>query len=313
MFVPDLPIRADLADTAYTPGRAYSVIIPAAQPGVFNTVLTRQGQRPLLQKNGRDFTTQFTTVPATAAALFRDGESRTGITALQTPRVINQTPPNGESFVDPTTDWEDPDNQFTIPIPARRTFSIRLRFAQPLDPRTVSPTSFTVTKRATIDAVGNETAVNVPVAVGTFLNQHRLGIVEVEITPATNLDPQSKYEVVARNLVRSLGGASNPTDYTTSFIVGPGVPQLDAVRESFTNIQDRADPTTPDTLGQITTGYWNAPPVYDTNSDGLLVASFMQFAGTGAGAPSDPRNPESDHVDALTLTAGQGIMFLTEN
>ena len=313
MFVPDLPIRSDLADTAYTPGRAYSVIIPAAQPGVFNTVLTRQGQRPLLQKNGRDFTTQFTTVPATAAALFRDGESRTGITALQTPRVINQTPPNGESFVDPTTDWEDPDNQYFIPLPARRTFSIRLRFAQPLDPRTVSPTSFTVTKKATLDSVGNETAVNVPVAVGTFLNQHRLGIVEVEITPATNLDPQSKYEVVARNLVRSLGGASNPTDYTTSFIVGPGVPPLDAVRESFTNIQNRADPSSPDTKDQITTAYWHAPPVYDTNSDGLLVASFMQFAGTGAGAPSDPRNPDSTPVSKLDLTAGQGIFFLTEN
>jgi hypothetical protein len=317
MFVPEIPIRSDLADTAYTPGRAYALIVPAAQPGVYNTVLTREGQRPLLQKDGRDFSTHFTTVPATALSLFRDGESRKGITALQEPRVINQTPPNGEAFVDPTTDWEDPDNQFTVPIPARRTFSIRLRFAQPLDPRTINPANFLVTKIATIDSVGNETALTnpVPVAVGTFLNQHRLGIVEVEITPATNLDPASKYQVEVRNVVASLGGASSTATQPnrTSFIVGPGAPPLDAIRESFTNSQNRADPSNPDTLGHITTAYWPAPALYDPTSSGLLLASFMQFAGTGLGAPTDPRDSTSPIQTALTLTAGQGITFVTEN
>lgn len=311
MFVPEIPIRADLADTGYTPGRAYSVIVPASQPGVYNTVLTRDG-RSLVQKDGRDFSTLFTTVPSTVTNLFRDGEARTGVTTLQKPRVINQTPPNAEAYVDPTTDWEDPDNQFTVPIPARRTFTIRVRFAQPLDPRTISPTTFTVTKKASIDAAGNETAVNVPVAIGTFLNQHRLGIVEVEITPATNLDPQSKYEVVVRNLVRSLGGATNATDTPTTFIVGPGAPPLDAIRESFTNTQNRADPTSPDTLGQITTAYWPAPALYDTNSSGKLVASFMQFAGTGVGAPADPRVPTSPIITDLDVVAGGAIQFVTE-
>src|SRR5262249_20620143 len=174
MFVPELPIRSDLADTAYTPGRAYALIVPASQPGVFNTVLTREGNRPLLQKDGRDFSTHFTTVPANAPALFRDGESRTGIIAQQKPRVINQTPPTAETFVDATTDWEDPDNQFTVLLPARRTFSVRLRFAQPLDPRTVSPTTFNISKTAILDSLGNETPLNPPiqVPVGTFLNQH---------------------------------------------------------------------------------------------------------------------------------------------
>jgi hypothetical protein len=315
MFVPEIPIRADFADTGYTAGRAYSLVIPASKPGVFNTVISRDDGRPLVQKDGRDFSTLFTTVPSTAPALFRDGESRTGITTLQKPRIINQTPPNGESYVDPTTDWEDPDNQFTVPIPQRRTFAIRLRFAQPLDPRTVSPTSFTVTKTGTIDAAGNETAVNVPVAVGTFLNQHRLGIVEVEITPATNLDPQSKYTVVARNLIRSLGGASFSIDVPTTFVVGPGKPPLDAIRETFTTTTNRADPSSADTLGQVTTAYWPAPALYDTSPTGptgRLMASFMQFAGTGVGAPSDPQNPGSLIVQNLNLTAGSSIRFVTE-
>src|SRR6185295_3469871 len=118
-----------------------------------------------------NFSTLFTTLPVTAPTIFRDGESRTGISALQKPRVINQTPPNGEAFVDPTTDWEDPDNQFTVLLPARRTFTVRLRFAQPLDPRSISPATFSMTKTASIDAGGNESVVNVPVAVGTFLSQ----------------------------------------------------------------------------------------------------------------------------------------------
>jgi hypothetical protein len=312
MFVPEIPIRADLTDTGYNTGRAYSVVVPSSKPGVFNTVISRDDGRPLLPTDGRDFTTTFTTVPATAPALFRDGESRTGITTLQKPRIINQTPPNGESYVDPTTDWEDPDNQYTVPIPQRRTFAIRLRFAQPLDPRSVSPTTFTVTKTATIDAAGNEIPVSIPIACGTFLNQHRLGIVEVEITPATNLDPQSKYQVEATNAIKSLGGASFSKNIDTTFIVGPGKPPLDAIRESFTTNGNRADPTNPDTLNEITTAYWPAPALYDTAASGKLMASFMQFAGTGVGAPSDPGNPNSPIVTSLILPAGSAIRFVTE-
>src|SRR5262249_54850469 len=159
-------------------------------------------------------------------------------------------------------------NQYNVPVAQRRTFSIRLRFAQPLDPRTVSPTTFTVTKVEALDSTGKDIlAVNIPVAVGTFLNQHRLGVVEVEVTPATNLDPQSRYQVVARNLVASIGGSTNPTDYIASFTVGASAPPLDAIREDFTNPQaGKADPANTDTSGQNTTAYWSAPSLYDTNS-----------------------------------------------
>jgi hypothetical protein len=313
MFVPEIPIRADLADTGFSPGRAYAVIVPASSPGVFNTVLTRD-MHPLQQTHGADFSTLFTTVPATSSQLFRAAETYTGVSLLQLPRVINTTPPNGELLVDPTTDWEDPDNQFTVPIPQRKTFSVRMRFAQPLDPRTISPTTFTITKVATLDAAGNDVAgVSIPVAVGTFLNQHRLGIVEVEITPAANLDPQSRYQVVARSLVHSLAGAANQVDYVGTFTVGAGVPPIRAVVENFTTNTNRADAGNPDTIGQVTTAYWPAPDLYDTTRSGKLAAAFMQFAGTGVGAPSDPQNPSSATTLALNLTPGQAITFLTEN
>jgi hypothetical protein len=316
MFVPEIPIRSDLADTGYSPARSYSIIVPASSPGVFNTVLTRDRAHPLQQTDGHDFSTLFTTVPATSSQLFRAAETYTGVSLLQTPRIINTTPPNGELYVDPTTDWEDPDNQFTVAVAQRKTFSVRMRFAQPLDPRTISPTTFTITKVASLDSAGNDVAgVNVPIAVGTFLNQHRLGIVEVEITPATNLDPQSRYSVVARSLVHSLAGAANPTDYVGTFTVGAGVPPIRAVQEDFTTVTNRADPTIQDTFGQITTAYWPAPALYDTTSSGKLAAAFMQFAGTGVGAPSNPQDPSSPINPAhdLNLAAGQQITFVTEN
>ena len=315
MFVPELPIRSDIADTGYGAGRGYSLVIPAAQPGVFNTVLTRSDHRPLLQTNGADFATTFSTVPATTTPLFQAGEARLGVSGQQAPRIINQTPPNGEFLVDPTTDWEDPDNVFRVLPPQRRTFTIRLRFAQALDPRTINPANFLVTKTATaLNDQGEGTPVSVPVAVGTFLNQHRLGIVEVEITPATNLDSQSRYQVTVRTPVKSLGGENLPKEVNTSFVVGPGLPALDKIVENFDSRSNIADPTNIDTAGQITTAYWFAPDLYDPQRTGKLVAAFMPFAGTGVGAPSDPRDANSsvDPTHGLTLAPGQSITFVTE-
>jgi hypothetical protein len=116
------------------------------------------------------------------------------------------TPPPGESFVDPTTDWEDPDDQFTVPVAARRKFVIRLRFARPLDPRTVDEAHFTLTKTATYDAAGNETATSVPAQVGVRLFQLRMGEVVVEMQPVRDLDPQSKYRLDVLGTVRGLDG-----------------------------------------------------------------------------------------------------------
>jgi hypothetical protein len=314
MFVPEIPIRADLTDTGYKTGSPYSIVIPASQPGVFNTVLTLRGHRPLLQNDQRDYSTYFTTLTGNvnSSGLFLDNEARTGLATLQKPRVINQTPPNGETFIDPTTDWEDPDNQGTTPVSARKTFTIRLRFAQPLDPRTVSPTNFTVRKTRNNPGTPNESSVDIPVAVGTFLNQHRLGIVEVEITPATNLDPNGEYEVAVKGLVKSLGGELLNLDYKSTFITGSAEPPLDAIRENFLTATNRANPNDADTLGQQTTCYWPAPSTYDPQVTGRAVHKFMPFAGTGVGAPQDPLDAQSPITQNLVVLAGQSITFTTE-
>ncbi len=317
MFVPELPIRADLADTGYQAGRPYAIIVPAFQPGVFNTVLTRDGRRPLLQKGGRDFSTLFTTLPLNSTQkLFLDSEAREGVAGAQYCRVINQTPPNGETFVDPTTDWEDPDDIWQTAEAARRTFTVRLRFAQPLDPRDVNPTNFLLTKVTSGVGTPSEQAQTIPIAVGTFLNQHRLGIVEVEVTPATNLDPLSRYQVAVSGRVKSLGGVNllgtngRGTDYVASFIVGPGEPPLDAIRENFDSAKNRASAADPDTLGQVTTAYWPAPELFDPDRTGKLVAAFMPFAGTAVGQFQDSRTTGAP--TALNLSAGEAITFVTE-
>ncbi len=326
MFIPQIPIRAYLTDSGLVAGQAYSIIIPASQPGVFNTVLTKNGRRPLLQAGGRDFSTLFTTVPGsqTSAVLYLGGEARSGVAALQKPRIICMTPPNGEAFVDATTDWENPDNQFEVPLQARRTFTVRVRFAQPVDPRSISPTNFTITKTKTNPGQPDEEAVEVPVAVGTFLNQSRSGNVEVEVTPATNLDPFSEYRLTVRGNVRTLGSLADGSqailgsDFNAAFIIGPGPIPVSGIQEHFTSITNRADPDNLDNLGQITTAMWNAPPLFDPEDSGKLVAAFMPFAGFGEGAPADPLNPlppddpDSAPVQELFLNPGDEITFVTE-
>jgi len=315
MFVPEVPIRADLTDTGYKTGSSYSVVIPSLQPGVYNTVKTIKGRRGLLQDGGRDYSTYFTTIPGTVSSsgLFLDNEARTGLATLQKPRVICVTPPNGETFVDPTTDWEDPDNQALVPVSARKTFSVRLRFAQPLDPRTVTPTNFTIRQIKKDVGSASEAIISLPISSGTFLNQHRLGTVEVEITPATNLEGNGQFEVVVKGLVKSLGGELLNTDYKVSFVTGQAEPPLDAIREDFRTPTNQANPLDADTPADYTTAYWPAPVIYDpVTSTGRAVAKFMPFAGTGVGAPSTPTDSGTPIVTNLVVSAGQSIIFATE-
>lgn len=331
MFIPQIPIRADLDDSGLVPGQSYSIIIPASTPGVFNTVLTKKGRRPLLQADGKDFSTLFTTVPGTvnSSTLYLGGEARSGVASLQKPRVICVTPPNGESFVDATTDWENPDNQFDVPLQARRTFTVRVRFAQPVDPRSVSPSNFQINKTKTNPGQPDEETLEppgIPVAVGTFLSQVRPGIVEVEVTPATNLDPFSQYTLTVRGNVRTLGALADGSpsilgeDFKSSFIVGPGPVPVSGIQDDFRGITNRADPNNEDTKDQITTAMWNAPPLFDLEDTGKLVAAFMPFTGWGEGAPSDPLNPLPPNPDDpstlpvtnLELNAGEEITFVTE-
>lgn len=309
-FAPEVPIRADLTDTGYQPGSPYTIIVPAHQDGVYNTVLTQRGLRPLLQADGRDFSTYFTTLVGSVASsgLFLDNESRSGLTDLQAPRVINTTPPNGETYVDPTTDWEDPESS-AVPPAARKTFTIRIRFAQPIDPRTVSPTTFTLRKIKNNPNQSNEQAVDIPVAAGTFLSQRRLGIVEVEVTPATNLDGNGQYELTVRGLVKSLGGVLLNTDYKISFITGNSPPPLDAIREDFRNAQNKASPFDPATDDQFSTAHWPAPATLDAGGTGLSVAKFMPFVGGGLGTAILGGGP----ITALDVQPGQTVLFPTED
>ncbi len=329
LFVPDIPIRPDLTDAGLQPGKAYSIVIPSAQPGVFNTVLTKKGRRPLLQEAGRDFSTLFTTVPLIGSGtnLFQGTDARSGIAELQKPRIINITPPNGEAFVDSTTDWEDPDNQFEVPLPARRTFTVRIRFPHALDPRTVNTDSFKVFKTKTQPGTGSERTLDpaIEVPAGVFLNQQRLGIVEVELTPAQNLDPESEYAVTVAGNVRTLGSVNGAlstlgTEFRSTFIVGPGPIPEDGIRETFAGVGNRADPNNADTIDQATTALWPAPVLFDSEISGKLAANFMPFVGFGVGAQRDPLNPvtfnpndpDTFPVQNLALGAGETITFVSE-
>lgn len=320
MFVPQIPIRPDLSDSGFDAGRPYAVIVPTGQPGVFNTVLSKRGNRPLVQADGRDFTTFFNTVPTFANA-FLDNEALKGISTYQKPRVINMTPPEGEFNVEESTDWENPDNLEQVLPEARRTFSIRLRFNQPLDPRTVDGSTFQLFKTVNNpqDPSGG-TRLDPPllVATGTFLNQQRLGRVEVEITPAQNLDPNSQYEMRVSSTVTGLNGQTQiGAPFRAAFTIGDGEPPVPFVKIGFEDTQDRAVPTASDTAGQITTCYWPAPDVYDpTPREGRATASFMPFTGFGQGAPLDPSSGLGDPIDRdpqLILQAGQSATFLTED
>jgi hypothetical protein len=206
-FLPDVPMRANLNDAAYLAGTTYELSV-ARRYGA--------GAKSLTPERGGVVRFVHRLATFTVAADPGDGgsflgglpDASTGTSPVASvpPRVVDMTPPPGESFVDPTTDWEDPDDQFTVPVAARRKFVIRLRFARPLDPRTVDEAHFTLTKTATYDAAGNETATSVPAQVGVRLFQLRMGEVVVEMQPVRDLDPQSKYRLDVLGTVRGLDG-----------------------------------------------------------------------------------------------------------
>ncbi len=209
-FLPEVPSRADLSDAGYAAGTAFNVAVNGSLRGIAKDIRPFSGG---VMRFVRGLATLDVAPDTGDGGTFLGGLSSTATGPAAPPRVVNQTPPNGESFIDPTTDWEDPDNQFTVPIPQRRYFVLRLRFDRPLDPRTVNASTITIVKRASLDAVGNETPVNVPVAAGVFLLQKRLGDVLVEVTPETNLDPQSRYEIVVSGDVKGLDGTKMGTGY----------------------------------------------------------------------------------------------------
>jgi Bacterial Ig-like domain len=214
-FLPEVPSRADLSDAGYAAGTAFNVAVNGSLRGIAKDIRPFGGG---VVRIVRGLATLDVAPDTGDGGTFLGGLSSTATGPAAPPRVVNQTPPNGESFIDPTTDWEDPDNQFTVPIPQRRYFVYRLRFDRPLDPRTVNASTITVRKVASLDAFGNETPVNVPVAAGVFLLQKRLGEILVEVTPETNLDPQSRYGLVVSGDVKSLDGTKMGADYVSGAI-----------------------------------------------------------------------------------------------
>lgn len=211
LFLPDLPTREDVTDAGLEPGLTYALDVRRPLKGARH-VLPALGERTRLLGGSA------TIVTRDAAPLFGGIDDRVGdLDAPSRPRVVNVTPPNGEPLVDATTDWEDPDNMFEVPLAARRTFTVRLRFAHPLDPRTVTATQFRLTKVAVAVGTENETQVFETVDVGVFLAQTRLGEVRVDVTPAQNLDPQSRYRVEVTGNVRSLSGELLGPDWVSVF------------------------------------------------------------------------------------------------
>ena len=205
-FLAEVPMRADVTDAAYAAGATYELSVSKRFPGGARDVLTDGGGFARFLRRGVTFRVEDDTGDGGRFLGGLPGGAATTSTP-EPPRVVNITPPAGETFIDRTTDWEDPDNQFTVPVPQRRLFVIRLRFSRPLDPRTVDDAHFTLTKTATIDSVGNVTPVTAPPsAISVWLAQRRMGEVVVEITPWTNLDPQSRYRLDVLGTVKGLDG-----------------------------------------------------------------------------------------------------------
>jgi hypothetical protein len=211
LFLPDLPNRADLSDAGFEPGETYELRVQKPLRGA-KRLATGLGIAAKLAGGRASLLT------ANEIPLFAGVDERVGVSKVAVrPRIVNVTPPNGERLVDATTDWENPDNMYLVPVVARRTFTVRLRFAQPLDPRTVDETTFLITKVATEVGTAQEADVNVPVEVGVFISQSRLGEVRVDVTPALNLDPRCRYQVRVDGAVRSLSGERLPRDYVSMF------------------------------------------------------------------------------------------------
>ena len=185
-FVPEIPTRAALDDTGFTPGSTYSVAVPG-YPAT-NTLENLNGAQ-LLSPNSRVFTSTFTCVPTTAGNLFLGAES------AGPPRVIHTDPFNGLPNVAVTT-------------------PINIRFSHPLDPRTVTPDKFKV-------ELVSVTPPYPQIACSVFLAQQRLGKIEVILTPVNPLPPDGAIRVTVDSAIEDLVG-QGLTQTSFSFFTGAG-------------------------------------------------------------------------------------------
>jgi hypothetical protein len=209
-FIPEIPTRAALDDTGFTPGATYAVAVPG-YPST-NTLENVAGAQ-LLSPNNRVFTSTFTCVPNTAGNLFLGAES------AGPPRVIHTSPFNGEG---------------NIPV----TSPINIRFSHALDPRTVTPDKFKV-------ELVSVAAPFPQIGVSVFLAQQRLGKIEVILTPINPLPPDGAIRVTIDSAIEDLVGQGlNQTSFSffTGATVGP--PLTDFIEEFVdTNNQSAAATT----------------------------------------------------------------------
>jgi hypothetical protein len=221
-FVPDVPQSVDLSDVAFTPNDQYVVTL-IGLPNSAGGLTTAAGYRAAVHRR----VAHLETTNPNRDQTFGDVYGQPVVAPQFQLSELN-------GLVDPTTDWESPDNRFTVPQPNRRPFVVRVRFNQPLDPRTVTPTTFNLTQRRASIGTANERQLQLPVPVDVRLRQSRLGDVEVEVSPrGVTLDPGAEYEITVRNLVRALDGRSNAFDAISSFTTAPLADSFDILFADF--------------------------------------------------------------------------------
>jgi len=257
-FIPEVPTRLDLSDSGYQPGATYTVVVPSFPET--NTVLSVEGT-PVVERDGRIFVSSFTTVPITSPFLFLGGENA-GL-----PRVVNSSPADSQGGVEPDA-------------------RIFVRFSQPLDPRTVTPDNFFLNL---VSVAGRP-----QLEVSLFLRQSRAGLVEVVMTPLSDLPPNHWYEVTISQGVRDLLGAVIPPGTKFSFSTSGSVPPPTDIVETFSN--NSQEETT------LTSANWNGTKPYVGSVPGALTASYSPFAGSGVDGKLDPTVGDITLLDTGTTS-----------
>jgi hypothetical protein len=309
MFVPEVPTRLDYSDSGYQPSSTYTVVLPTFP--ALNTVKSI-GDDPLLPREGRIFTSTFTTVASTAAERFLGGEYW-----FVSPRGVNSDPATGEVIAQVYRDESgnilyaqtnaslNPGSRFVIeddraPFgllnppdepnvgdpgeePIGVDTSIAIRFSQPLDPLWVSTDNFLLND---ISVAGEPQQ-----AVSLFLTQSREGRVEVLMTPLNprGLELGRRYQAKVSTLVRDLLGnpldqnprAAGLQDFVFEFRTSGLPSEPKDILESFNDNshEDQAN----------TTANWNARfPTQVGAASGALAASFAPFAGNASNGVLQP-------------------------
>jgi hypothetical protein len=283
-FQPDFPTLPDLSDAGLVPGATYTIRI-ATGPNV-PVVRSTSGER-LSSRSGKPITESVTVVSLGAEHVFLGAECD-GYA-----RCVNVDPPDGAA---------------DVALDAK----IRVRFNQPLDPRTVT----TDNVRLAVSSISGSPETPITVR----LRQSRLGTVEVEVTPLADLPPDQFFRLSLLGNIRDLAG-SPLQSWDSSFGTASGGPTQDSwIVESFDDTQHRdAARTTADWSGTVPGALVGAPgadlqteavstwfadpycltPVYHTPEADFFTAGgsvlfFAQGSRENVNTPGEPIDPDVD-------------------